>query len=431
MSLTDIIYQELMNGLKTGLNYGQICRKYEKSKGPFYNALQRVFTDAGKEIDDLSSLLRQRQLSLAEHDTKLKTKVKELKEADVAVQAHRQEKQGLGRDIGTLKTQVEALRKALDTKVKLRDQLRELQEMGFDEKKLESLRDKLKAIGVKRGFKPTDAINKFFNDLKDYDNMIGFQQELQRLETIAETKRLEADRWRAEKESLEIQYKELKSTIAATNSLIKQGVKVEQIVSWNRVLQQVGGVQNLEKAISEYKSIKEVLAVETREVERLRSTKAELSAETKTLEEHKVEIEGAIKSISELGAKQLAEMKDKALSEFKALIDELRNEIERLAKAKAEAGKLERELYYARYLTGDDQALKTAPNELIKCFVDTTMKWCKLKEIYLRVDVPDLLKPKYTFLSYEQIYLTDLLAWAVAGLDQYDKHEKWRLSKQG
>jgi hypothetical protein len=431
MSLTDIIYQELMNGLKTGLDYGQICRKYEKSKGPFYNALQRVFADAGKEIDGLSSLLRQRQVSLAEQDTKLKTKAKELKEADIAVQAQREEKQGLGRDIGTLKTQVEALGKALDTKVKLRDQLRELQEIGFDEKKLESLRDKLKTIGVKQGFKPTDTINKFFNDLKDYDDMIGFQQELQRLQTVAETKRLEADRWRAEKESLEIQHKELKGAIAVTNSLIKQGVNVGQIVSWNRVLQQVGGVQNLEKAISEYKSIKEVLAIETREVKRLGSKKGELSAETKTLEEHKVEIEGAIKSLSELGAKELAEVKDKALSEFRALIDELRNEIERLAKAKAEAGKLERELNYARYLTGDEQALKTAPNELAKCFVDTIAKWCRLKGIYLRVALPDSLKLSYTFLSYERIYLSDLLAWAVAGLDEYDKHEKLRLSKQG
>ena len=45
MSLTDEIYRDLMDGLKNGVEYDKVRLKWEGSKGPFYNALQRVFAD--------------------------------------------------------------------------------------------------------------------------------------------------------------------------------------------------------------------------------------------------------------------------------------------------------------------------------------------------------------------------------------------------
>lgn len=57
MTVTDVIYGELLNGLKTGLDYDQIRLKWEKSKGPFYNALQMVFVNAGVELGNLHAEL--------------------------------------------------------------------------------------------------------------------------------------------------------------------------------------------------------------------------------------------------------------------------------------------------------------------------------------------------------------------------------------
>lgn len=55
MTLTEVIYDELKNGLWTGVDYDGLRSKYEKSKGPFYNALQMVLADASAEVAKLSS----------------------------------------------------------------------------------------------------------------------------------------------------------------------------------------------------------------------------------------------------------------------------------------------------------------------------------------------------------------------------------------
>jgi len=45
LSLTDQIYQELVDGLKTEQDYTHLRAKYDANKGPFYNALGRLFHD--------------------------------------------------------------------------------------------------------------------------------------------------------------------------------------------------------------------------------------------------------------------------------------------------------------------------------------------------------------------------------------------------
>ena len=49
-TLTDQIYHELADGLERGLDYDAIRVKYERNKGPFYNALARLFADLGTDI---------------------------------------------------------------------------------------------------------------------------------------------------------------------------------------------------------------------------------------------------------------------------------------------------------------------------------------------------------------------------------------------
>jgi hypothetical protein len=79
-------------------------------------------------------------------------------------------------------------------------QVRELQKIGFDKNQFQQLLDVLVEIGTKRGLKPKQAIDSFFTDLKDYDAKSGFVIEVKRLSTIAETRKLEAEKWQAEKE---------------------------------------------------------------------------------------------------------------------------------------------------------------------------------------------------------------------------------------
>jgi peptidoglycan hydrolase CwlO-like protein len=431
MSLTDIIYQELLNGLRTGLDYDQIRQKHENSKGPFYNALQRVFTAVSAEICSLSSQSRQLQSNVADSKSKVEALSQQHKEAENSLRNKKQEMQSWEKQVEAARKQLAALDKELNTKAILLDQLRELEKMGFDHEKLKYMQGRIVDIGTRRGLKPKDAISRFFEDLKDYDVMIGFQRELQRLESIAETMRLEADKWRSEKENLETSHKELEKVINAVDFLLKQGIKPEQLISWSKVLQKVGGIERLESELNEYKSIKEIVNAENKSIERLGLRKQGLEGEVNTLKEQKEEIEGAIKSLSEYGTTEITGVKDKAVFELVALIEELRAETTRLVEAKAEAAKLEREMTYAMYFRADDKTLGTASKEVAELLLATVAKWYKLRGLALRFDVPDFLSRKYLGLyAYDRFDFLDLIRWIQGGLDKYEEDTKFGLVRR-
>jgi len=80
-----------------------------------------------------------------------------------------------------------------------------------------------------------------------------------------------------------------------------------------------------------------------------------------------------------------------------------------LGDLKTEAGKLEKELTYARYLTTGDQAvLKAFPKEVVIAFLDRASCYCKLNQLNPMVRVPDGFSRKYSSISsYTEVGLLD------------------------
>ena len=276
--------------------------------------------------------------------------------------------------------------------------------------------------------------------MQDYDAKIGFEREIQRLETITGTKKLEAGKWQAEADSLSRRHKDLSEAIAAVQGLIKHGVETEQIVSWNGIVTKLGGPEELQDKLGQYKSMSDLLAARKKEIEDGDKKVTGLSAQIKALNEQKVEIEGAIKSLSGSGVKEitkvsgksLTELKSlsasgiqeitkvggKALTELKFLLAEMRVETKRLSDLKAEAGKLEEELIFAQYLATDDEAtLKTFPKKILFAFLERVASYCKLNKLNPPVRVPDGFPRKYSSVySSTEIGLLDLITWAEVGL---------------
>ena len=54
LSLTDEIYAELMDGLKTGLDWTHFLAKHSASKGQLYNAIGRFFGDMEPKVKALN-----------------------------------------------------------------------------------------------------------------------------------------------------------------------------------------------------------------------------------------------------------------------------------------------------------------------------------------------------------------------------------------
>ncbi len=450
-SLTNKIYQELVDGLRTGLDYTHFQAKYRDNKSSFYNAFGRFIRDLepkGRELAAVQAKLDAAGLTLDSLD-------QQIKEAKSSLAPLEETKTALNEGIETLETK-------LTEKSQLLEHAGELGKLGFDIERLRQLKDTLSEIGAKHGLKGKETITKFFSDLLDYDAKTGFEREIQRLETITETKKLEAEKWQAEADSLARCHKDLSEAIAAVQSLIKHGVKTEQIISWDGLVSKLGGPEEIQANLGQYKSMSELLAAKKTEIENCDKKVIELGAQIKAINEQKVEIEGAIKSLSTSGVKEIAKVSDKAMAvlkslsndggkeitkvsgkavtgitslstsslkevtrvsdkaiaEIKALLAEIRVETKRLADLKAEAGKLEKELRYARYFTTGDQAvLKELPKELVLIFLERAAIYCKLNELNPVVKMPDGIRNKFPlFYGTSGVTLLEIIAWAEAGL---------------
>lgn len=114
MSLTDEIYAELKNGLWTDLDYDGLRLKYEKNKGPFYNALQMVLAESGTEMTKLPSELKVLRGKVDEEKAKLKSLSDQQEEATDEIKARRQELKALEREEQTVKAKIQGLNAELN-----------------------------------------------------------------------------------------------------------------------------------------------------------------------------------------------------------------------------------------------------------------------------------------------------------------------------
>jgi len=322
-TLTDKIYTELVDGLRTGLDWPHFLAKHGASKGPLYNAIGRFFNDMEPKVRALNEV----QTRLDQAGLKLDSLDEKIKEAEGSLAPLEDRRNVLNEEIENLETK-------LAEKGELLEHAGELGKLGFDTERLKELQDALTQIGAKHGLKGKEAVSKFFTELKDYDTKIRFEREIQRLETITSTKRLEAEKWHAEADSLARRYKELSEAITAVQSLVKHGVRAEQIVSWNNALTSIGGVEELEKGLEKYESIQKLLLNKRSGIRVLEREKARLEGELKELREQKAQIEGSINAITESGIRQIQRAAQAAANQLK----------ETGAEAQAEVGK-----YLARF----------------------------------------------------------------------------------
>ena len=331
MLLTEQIYGELVDGLKTGgLDWPHFLAKHKDSKGPLYNAIGRFFNDMEPKVKALNEVQRE----LDQGGLKLDQLNQQVKEAESNLAPLEERK-------GALIEQSETLKAKVAEKSELLEQAGELTKLGFDTERLRQLRDALMEIGAKNGLKGKEAVSKFFAELKDYDAKTGFEAEIQRLGTITRVKKLEAERWQAEEEALRRKHDDLKDDIDAVHALRAKGVKKGQIPVWQRILGQFETIEQFEEYLAQYADVTKLLNARKEEAEayELRVTKAQSQLET--LEKERAKIEAAIdalkvagvkeiKAITEATEKQLKAVAAKEIGETRAVGQEVRKEFSNL-----------------------------------------------------------------------------------------------------
>ena len=325
MSLTDEIYQELLDGLEKGLDWQQFLAKHNNSKGPLYNAIGRFFSEVGVKIQ-----------ALIEEESRVQG---ELNQAGLELDSLDQRKKEVESNITSLEnrqnaltTKVEALEAELAEKGELAKCLAEIERLGFDSERLNHLQETLKEIGVKHGLKGQEAVGKFFDVLKDYETLLAAELQLKGLETKIETKKLEAETWQAKGEALKRKHDDLKEAIEAAHVLLTKGFKPTQIITWHRILSRFQTVEQFDQSLAQYGDMIRLLNSKKEETENWELRLANAQGQVDTLKKERAKIEGATNALKEVGIKELKVMTGEATKQLKTLAENVKTEIREVVK---------------------------------------------------------------------------------------------------
>jgi chromosome segregation ATPase len=311
VSLTDDIYHELWDGLGKGLDWDQFLAKYSASKGPLYNAIARFFREVKSKIEALYEEKSRVQRELYQAGPTLDSLYRKIKEAESNI-ASLEEREN------TLNEQVETLESKLAEKGDLAKHLAELGRLGFDRERLKQLQEALKEIGMRLGLKGKEAVNRFFATLKDYDSVLGAELQLKGLQIQIDTKKLEADNWRAKEEMLRRKHDDLKEALGAVHTLRTRGIKPSQIITWNQILNQFQTVEQFDQFLTEYGDITKLLNTRKEETESCELRVAKAQNQVETLEKERAKIEGAIDTLKVAAVMELRAMTEETTKQLKA-----------------------------------------------------------------------------------------------------------------
>jgi len=307
-SLTDKIYQELVDGLKTGLDWTHFLAEHRDSKGPTYNAIGRFLNDMEPKVRALSEVQAKLDAAGLELDS-LDQKIKEAKSSLAPLEDRK----------NVLNEQIETLETKLAEKSEVIEQVGELGKLGFDIERLRQLRETLTEIGAKHGLKGKETVGKFFHDLKDYEVVLEAESILKGLQTKIETEKLEAENWQVKEEALRRKHDDLKEAIAAIYALRDKGIEVSQIMTWQRILNRFETLEQFDEDLSRYGDLIKLLNTRKGETESYELRLAQVQSQVETLDKERSKIEAAINALKVAGVKELKGMTEAAGKQLKAL----------------------------------------------------------------------------------------------------------------
>ena len=197
----------------------------------------------------------------------------------------------------TLIEEVGALETKLAEKSELVKHLAELEKLGFNIERLRQLQDVLREIGAKHGLKVKEMVSKFFSDLNDYGVVLDAEFQLKGLQTLMETKKLEAENWEAKEEALRRKHDDLNEAIKATQALCAKGIKESQIIAWDKVLSRVQSVEQFAQSLAQYSDMIGLLKAKKEETKNYELRTAKAQSQLETLEKEMAKIEGAIDAL--------------------------------------------------------------------------------------------------------------------------------------
>ena len=376
MTVTEEILEDLWECTKKGLPYNEVYRKWENSKGPFYNALARFFSEAEAEVSRLGSEYRETQGKLAQLQAKNTELEREVKEKEERLSSLAERERETEERLRELEEKERQKRESLES-------LGRLEKVGMGAEELKRLLEVLKEISTGREVDPKEAVGIFFSLLPSFDPALGFELEARRLQNLAEAKKAEAEKWGAEAEGLKAKCAEDREAVEAARALIRRGAR-NHLFAWERILKACGkSPVELEEELRRYGSLVEA-------VRGLEERRRGLEQEVQALEGRKGELSSYLRAIQEEGIRRMEETRKgaetsisnltkSAEASLRQLVGGLRTEVERAMGVMKETGRLEEDLRMARAFRTMGEKPEVLSKEQVLFLLNLIRRWTKLR----------------------------------------------------
>ena len=329
------------------------------------------------------------------------------------------EKSRIKEETSQLQERALALEKQVTDKT---ETLRNVGEVGFPRDQLNRLRDRLNEIAQKHG--TGEVVNKFFGYLKTYEVLADM--EVTREKLTQEVRSLVEERESLAKlaQKLGLSSEEIAEGIAAIKSLQRKGVLPPTIVSYEKTLTAAGlAPESFEKAVQDFSSVEKALTARRGELDSLTQELEEKGQALKELQAELGKVRQSIASLRDSGIKNISSMRNSAAAEVKKLCQDLRDDINRWGDMRAEMGKLEDELKFARYfvkLPLSDEAISSLvadlSHQVVVQYLMIGLAWCR-SNLNPKLRPPrEITKKYYNIGEYTEVELADVLIWALTML---------------
>jgi DNA repair exonuclease SbcCD ATPase subunit len=328
-------------------------------------------------------------------------------------------KSRLKEETSQLQERALALEKQVNDKTEI---LKSLDEVGFPRDQLNRLRDRLNEIAQKHS--TGEVVNKFFGYLKTYEVLADMEVTKEKLAKEVRTLRQERESLAKLAQKLGLSSEEIAEGIVAIKSLQRKGVLPPTIVSYERMLTAAGlAPESFEKAVQDFTSIEKALTAKRGELHSVTQELEEKGRALKELQSELGKVRQSVASLRDLGVRQITSMRNSAAAEVKKLCQGLRDDINRWGDMRAEMGKLEDELKFARYfvkLPLSDEAISSLvadlSHQVVVQYLMIGLAWCR-SNLNPKLRPPrEITKKYYNIGEYTEVELADVLIWALTML---------------
>jgi chromosome segregation ATPase len=389
----------------------QVFNQHRHSKGPFYLALAEVTQQIEGELQALARTLTERESRLGEAQ-------KHLEELETCCQALEEKVQTAIHQLEQQENWLAEVQEALE-----RAEL--LQRQGFGPVELARLRLMLNHLAEDRGVSPAESVGVFFRVARQLGQVAALELEIVQAETRVATARQAAEMWETEVQSVEARTKAREWVVLATEEMLEQGVKPEDILKWQMLLESAGtNIEELDRQLEHFSGLAAMSEAHQEKADNLQLEITRVKGELKGMQEQRSYIQGELEAMRSQGLAELRKARKHAVQELEHTGKVARGEIQSLAWAAAEHAQIREEsatlkecVQIARSLgSNSPQVWKTMSRPVIQHLLAGIATWAKEERGNVEIPPPAVVRQNALVPTWSRVTLSQLLLWALSGV---------------